>query len=30
MGANKVDANTEAKDLKVLTMDKLIGNLQTH
>ena len=26
----KVDAITEAKDLKVLTMDVLIGNLKTH
>ncbi|XP_049364246.1 uncharacterized protein LOC125829001 [Solanum verrucosum] len=28
--ASKVDAITEAKDLKVLTMDALIGNLKTH
>ncbi|XP_049358857.1 uncharacterized protein LOC125823532 [Solanum verrucosum] len=28
--ASKVDAITEAKDLKVLTMDALIGNLETH
>ncbi|XP_049397267.1 uncharacterized protein LOC125861400 [Solanum stenotomum] len=28
--ASKVDAITEAKDLKVLTMDTLIGNIQTH
>ncbi|XP_015054796.1 uncharacterized protein LOC107001157 [Solanum pennellii] len=27
---SKVDAITEAKDLKVLTMDALIGNLKTH
>ena len=27
---SKVDAITEAKDLKTLTMDELIGNLQTH
>ena len=27
---SKVDAITEAKDLKVLTMDTLIGNLKTH
>ncbi|XP_069148265.1 uncharacterized protein [Solanum lycopersicum] len=27
---SKVDAITEAKDLKVLTMDYLIGNLKTH
>ena len=27
---SKVDAITEAKDLKVLTMDSLIGNLKTH
>ena len=26
----KVDAITEAKDLKVLTMDALIGNMKTH
>ena len=26
----KVDAITEAKDLKVLTMDALIGNLKIH
>ena len=26
----KVDAITEAKDLKVLTIDALIGNLKTH
>ena len=26
---SKVDAITEAKDLKVLTMDVLIGNLKT-
>ncbi|KAH0633286.1 hypothetical protein KY284_036072 [Solanum tuberosum] len=28
--ASKVDAITEAKDLKVLTMDALIGNLKTY
>lgn len=28
--ANKVDVVTEAKDLKVLTIDALIGNVQTH
>ena len=28
--ASKVDAITEAKDLKVLSMDALIGNLQAH
>ena len=27
---SKVDAITEAKDLKVLTMDALIGNLKTY
>ena len=27
---SKVDAITEATDLKVLTMDALIGNLKTH
>nr|XP_010321644.1 uncharacterized protein LOC104647704 [Solanum lycopersicum] len=27
---SKVDAITEAKDLKVLTMDALIGNFKTH
>ena len=27
---SKIDAITEAKDLKVLTMDALIGNLKTH
>ena len=27
---SKVDVITEAKDLKVLTMDALIGNLKTH
>ena len=27
---SKVDVVTEAKDLKVLTMDALIGNLKTH
>ena len=27
---SKVDAITEAKDMKVLTMDALIGNLKTH
>ena len=27
---SKVDAITETKDLKVLTMDALIGNKQTH
>ena len=27
---SKVDAITEAKDLKVLTMDAFIGNLKTH
>ena len=26
----KVDVITKAKDLKVLTMDTLIGNLKTH
>ena len=27
---SKVDAISEAKDLKVQTMDSLIGNLKTH
>ena len=27
---SKIDSITEAKDLKVLTMDALIGNLKTH
>ena len=27
---SKVDAITKAKDLKVLTLDALIGNLKTH